>query len=186
MRLNLGYRAEIVRAAIEGAFAKEDKKLAQREHALAKRCYDLCIPAKVRKLTEQMPPDWLCEASHLCFNINGMTLSLAAEHRMPVPAQSQAKYSDAGRLGAISDAQIGKDVLALMADKDAVRARKNKAEITLKALVDQHSTTDELGKHWPEGRTYWKALERKIPVSNLPAVRIEELNSMLGLAHASS
>lgn len=184
MRLNSGYRAEIVRAAIEAAFAKEEKKLLQREHTLAKRCYDAVIPAKVRRLLEDLPENWLAHRTSLHFNITGMCVDLSVEKALPVPDNVNGEYR--GRLGNVSDGPIAKDVQALLADKDELKARKMKAQATLAALVAQHVTTEELAKAWPEGKAYWNKLERKVPVANLPAVRIEELNSMLGLAEASA
>jgi hypothetical protein len=183
MRLNSGYRREIVRAAIAGAFDKEAKKLIAREHRLAQRCYDALIPAKLRRAMLEFPKGWFREREDHYFNIAGASIKLKSEHPLAQPYKLEGEYN--GRIGVIAAGPLADDVMALVADKETTAARRTEAENTLSSLVNQHSTTEGLIEAWPEGCAFVKDLERKVPVANLPAVRIEELNAMLGLKQAA-
>lgn len=182
MRLNSGYRAEIVRAAIENAFSKEEKALLQREHALAKRSYETLVTPKARKWIEDAPKGWLTMCAVLNLNVVGMSVALRTVREIAVPPNVAERYS--ARLGSIPEGALANEIQELLAAKEDVRARKKTAQATLEALVAQHVTTDELAKAWPEGKACWAKLERKVPIPNLPAVRIEDLNKMLGLEAA--
>lgn len=182
MRLNSGYRAEIVRAAIENAFSKEEKALLQREHALAKRSYETLVTPKTRKWIEEAPKGWLAMCTAIDLNVVGMSVTLRTVREIATPESVAGKYS--ARLGSIPEGTLANEIQELLAAKEDIRARKKTAQATLEALVAQHITTDELAKAWPEGKACWAKLERKVPVPNLPAVRIEDLNKMLGLGVA--
>jgi hypothetical protein len=182
MRLNSGYRAEIVRAAIENAFSKEEKVLLQREHALAKRSYETLVTPKTRRWLDEAPKGWLPMRTHIELNVAGLSVTLHLARESAIPDSIDGKYQ--AKLGSIPEGVLANEIQELLAAQEAVKARKKTAHATLQALVEQHTTTDDLAKAWPEGKAFLVKLERKVPVPNLPAVRIEDLNKMLGLEAA--
>lgn len=183
MRLNNGYRREIVRAALAAAFDKEEKKLVAREHRLALRCYEACVPPKLRRVIADFPKGWFRERCDHFFNVAGASIKLVSEHLLAHPYKLEHEFQ--GRLGAIPAGVLADDVMALVNDKETLRKRRIDAENTLTSLVNQHSSTEGLSEAWPEGAAFMRGLERKVPVANLPAVRIEDLNVLLGLKQAA-
>lgn len=183
MRLNMGYRNEIVRAAISAAFDKDEKELTRREHRLAQRCYDAVVPLKIRRAVASLPDGWLPTSQAIRFNIGGQTRALSAAKAIPVSHAYDRNYN---ALDVVTDAGLVEDVRKLTGDVEDFRARRKRAEETLTAMVNLAATTQALEDVWPEGKKFWRGLEARIPVSaQLPAVRIAELNVMLGLREAA-
>lgn len=181
MRLNTGYRAEIVRAAIAAAFDRDEKKMEKREHMLARKCWDHVVPPKVRKMLAGLPDGWLVTKEDIEFSIAGLSIALKAERALPIPYTVKCHYSQ--RIGVIPAGPLADEVQQLMADKEDFKKRRKTAIATLEALVAQAYSTETLVAQWPSGEKYVRDLEKKIPVKpTLPAVRIEELNVMLGLS----
>lgn len=183
MRLNSGYRAEIVRAAISAAFDKDEKELTRREHRLAARCYDAVVPLKTRRAISAMPAGWLPTGKSIRFNVGGQSVTFAFGKEMPVSRTYDRHFDN---FGAVSEGALIDEVRKWQGDREDFKTRRTRAEATLQAMVNQASTTQALEDVWPEGKKFWRGLEARIPVSaQLPAVRIAELNVMLGLREAA-
>lgn len=187
MRMTATIRQAILAQALDAAFGKRENDIKKRNDALGRRIYNAVVTLKERQAIEALKAaktggrDWFNHHSDdVKFNVGGRALCYHLTSELPIPSTG-GFYN---HVGTCNDPALVEATLALCNDEETLKAEREKAEGTLRALLAQHSTTDKLGLAWPEGKKYWLNLENRIiGAPQLPVVRVCELNEMLGLGH---
>lgn len=196
MRLTNQLRDQIIDDIIDKLLNKERTSIKKREQRLANECYNQVFTKKQRDAMYDIPRGWLPEDSCLRFNIGGMTVDLTPVRPMRVPFTMKV-FDENGdnvtvgnyrqtcqRLGDIADETIKQKFLDLHADKEELKARESKIRRETRAMLDSVQTYNQLVKHWPEGAKFYAKYEPRNGDSQLPAIRVAELNKTLGLVAA--
>lgn len=189
-RLTNDAREVIVRRAVEAAFNPRFEALKDREDALARRCYDIVIPATEQKSAAKLPANWLRRDACLNFNVGGMHVKLTLKGEgLVVPYETRdgqsRGYSCHSRLGTVADPDLVQDVTAYLSDREELRSGRRQATEATRALLNGVTTIKLLCEVWPEGRPYYESFMVEKPAAHLPAPQIASLNAMLGLAEAA-
>jgi hypothetical protein len=178
VRLTNQDRDSVVKAAIQESFTERHRALKAEEDRLARRCYDTVFPASVRKAAASMPAGWLRSDTCLRFNVGGLNIRLdIAGDGLRVPSQQW----NCERLGNVADEALIVEVQAFLQARDGLKAEREKAQQSLKALLYSVTTLKALRDLWPEGEPFFRGLASKTGAPGLPAPQITELNAMLGL-----
>lgn len=178
VRLTNQDRDNVVKAAVEASFADRQQALKVEEDRLARRCYATVFSASVRKAAASIPSGWLPEDRVLRFNVGGLNIRLdVIGDALRVPAQ----HAHRERLGNVADEGLIAEVQAFLQARDGLKAKREKAQQSLKALLYSVTTLKALRDLWPEGEPFFRGLASKTGAPGLPAPQITELNAMLGL-----
>ncbi|SFJ68625.1 Nmad5 family putative nucleotide modification protein [Methylobacterium brachiatum] len=178
VRLTNQDRDNVVKAAIQASFTDRHRALKVEEDRLARRCYDAVFSEKVRKAVAVIPAGWLRADTCLRFNVGGMNIRLdVAGEGLRVPSQQW----NCERLGNVADESLIAEVQAFLQARDGLKAEREKAQQSLKALLYSVTTLRALRDLWPEGEPFFRGLASKTGAPGLPAPQIAELNAMLGL-----
>lgn len=179
MRLTNSDRDQVRDKAINFAFEARKKELQNEENELGLACYRSLFPIKTRKAAEAMPENWLRSDSCLRFSIRGMNVVLNLTNPVPVPHSFNCH-----RLGEVSDDTLFDRFQALEGAREDFKRAKTEAFNSVGALLYRAGTLKSLKESWPEGERFYAHLTPRESAS-LPAIQIEVINSMLGLAKAA-
>jgi len=190
VRLTNFDRDEIRGKAITAAFAERMSALDAREHALAKEAYEFVIPAEEREAIAKVPAHWMRLDPCLGFNVAGASVKLqTGAGGYPVPYMPKGSQSGSwrchDRLGTIPAGDLADRIMSLLGDKESLKAERSKAQAALQAMLASINTTGKLGETWPEGKPFFEHLEKARDGAAVPSVRVEEINSLLGLKTAA-
>lgn len=183
MRLNSNARDRIISQAMAGTFEKQKHALEVRETALCEKLYNTIVPPKLRKQIADLPPGWISLSGKVRFNVGGQTVDLC--HKAGLPTK-HGYHCYTGPVGVVTDVALIDLVRKLQGDMEDYKSSRARAEATLKALLAGIASTETLRKAWPEGKKFYADIETSVPTPpGLPAVRVQELNAMLGLKQAA-
>jgi hypothetical protein len=171
----------IVNRALVAAFQAREVALEVRENRLALKCYDNVVSKHVQDALEQLPSSWKPAASTLRFNVGGKRVALRLDDGVgtkPVPYRfwNSSSHSDIGVVGGVP---LLAEVETYLQDVETLKADREAAKVKLRALLDSVQTVAKLDELWPEGKAF---IDGVVPETrNLPAVRVEDVNTALGL-----
>lgn len=189
MRLTNQLREQIISDIVDALTTKEETTLKKRESALGIQCYNHLFTKRQRDIMNELPRGWLPEDTCLQFNVGGMAVSLTTDKPVRVPFRQDVSVdetvgtyrSGCKRLGNIADEELKQKFLGLHSDQEALKVKVRKMRTDTKAMLDSVQTYAQLEKNWPEGKKFYGKYKPKHGDSQLPAIRVQELNKTLGL-----
>lgn len=185
-RLTNSARESIALVAVAHSFDPKAEALAVTENDLAREAYASLIPDAERAIVEALPQGWVRRDECLRFNAAGYSVRLRTTgEALPVPYRPRG--SDHGgygcnEIGTIPHGDLADRIQAhAQAVEDMRVARRRAYNATLK-MLSTVSTVKRLREAWPEGALFYSAYENDNTAVALPAVRVDEVNAMLGIA----
>jgi hypothetical protein len=180
-------REDIARRAVAGAFEQREAELAVAADALAREAYNVIVPLAEQKLAAKLPANWLRRDNCLRYNVGGQDITLCVEGEgflVPYRAagSSEGSYS-CNRQGVIPHGELCDRIQAHAILADQTKNEKRAAYRATLAMLESIGTTTKLHEVWPQGAPFYSPLASK--PAGLPAVRVNEVNAMLGLAEAA-
>lgn len=187
-RLTNDMRSAIAEVAVAHAFDPRLADLKKAEDKLAREAFASIFPAKETEAVSKLPEHWFRLDECLKFNVGGQSITLRVEGqglRVPYRAKGQSKGGwGCNTLGSIQHGdlcdRIQKHAQAFEAYRDE---RKNANRVTM-AMLNAVNTTKRLREVWPEGLQFFVMYEGE-ERAPLPAVRVDEINQILGLPVAA-
>ena len=184
-------RREIIRAAIEKAFAEKDKQLAELDEKVKeagekaeKLAYEV-IPADFRKKMAALPAGFLPTQTYIQFvtkSGDGRTANFGCSRPVPEICTFGSERSREF-LGPIDDDHpwilADKECRAAVHERDKFKtdleAEKDVLRKKIRGILESVTTTGRLLQVWPEAESLMKKAEL------VPAVSIAEINAAVGL-----
>ena len=184
-RLTKDLRQTIANNAVAHAFEPKLEALKAAEDALAREAYAFVIPAEEVAAAADMPDNWFRLDACLRFNVGGYTIRLQMSgDGLPVPYRAKnEEYGGyhCGNLGTIPPGDLCDRIRAHADATEAYKAERKTAYRATLGLLEGVSTLKRLHEVWPAGEQFYKRYEDS-PAASLPAVRVDEVNTMLGIA----
>jgi hypothetical protein len=178
-RLTQSIREKIIRNAIVAAFKEREAAQAEQEHALGMEAYEAVIPAAERKAAAKLPATWLRHDSCLRFNANGWNARLSVKEAVPVPHSADCRM-----LGSLPQ-ELAQRVQAYSTAGESLRQERYKAERELAGFLEQFRSVKQMREAWPEGEAFYGEFDVERTAAGVPAVRVAEINKMLGIEEAA-
>ena len=181
-------RAAIAERAVEHAFAPRRDALKAEADALAREAYVALFPEAETKLVAKLPENWIRRDECLRFNVGGQDIVLCVDGPgLPVPYRPKDSTSGGysrNRLGVIPFGDLCDRIQAHALADVKYRDERRQALRATKAMLEAVSTIGKLSEVWPEGKEFFAEYVDK-PAPQLPAVRVQEINALLGLSNAA-
>lgn len=181
-------REAIARRAVAHAFDPRQEELAVAEDALAREAYNVLFPAAEQALVAKVPSNWFRLDACLQFNVGGQRITLNVKgDGLPVPYRMKgSEYSGyhCHQLGVIEHGDLCDRIQAHAVLVDTVRQERRQAQRATEQMLDAVTTTGKLKEVWPQGEQFYADYEDR-PAPSLPAVRVDEVNALLGLKQAA-
>ncbi len=178
-KLTITTRDQIERAVLYQCFKGREEALEAREHEIGDAAYNEIFGAKDRERMLSLPRGWLPECGSFRVQISGRTVSLplATPRRFPdnkshgVLAVFEANHKVSRRWQTFENA------------KTDLKDGRKKLRSEVRAVLYSVNTTKQLLEVWPEIAPFLRDADK--PPQTLPSLRIEELNTALGLTKAA-
>jgi len=178
-------REAIARRAVAHAFDPRQAELAKTEGALAREAYSTLFPSTELALVAAVPSNWVRLDACLQFNVGGQSIRLNVEGEgLPVPYRMKgSEYGSYGchQLGVIEHGDLCDRIQAHAQLVDAVKNERRAALRATENMLEAVTTTGKLKEVWPQGEQFYAEYDDR-PAVSLPAVRVDEINALLGLA----
>lgn len=181
LRLTNMDREGVVERAINHAFGARAAALEAEENRIGMAAYDIAVPKAERQAAAKLSERWLRTDGCLKFRFDFRKVTLHVSPKVLVPSRSYSCED----LGLVQDVELIAAYEKLQADRGTLKADRERAETGLKALIGRVSTLRQLRETWPEGETFYAHLKPRDEAS-VPAVMVDDLNRMLGLAAAEA
>ena len=177
-RLTNDMRNAITYAAVGHKFDPLMEALDKAEDALAREVHAALLPASEIEAAAAMPARWICTSNTVNINAGGyrVCLELICGSRLPVPVDG-GYYA----LGNLPHGDLCDRVREHVEAKRTLQGERNAARRATEVLLASATTIKALRAAWPDGETFYKKFEGAVPASTLPAVRVDEVNKLLGL-----
>jgi hypothetical protein len=180
IRLTNDRRKEIRRLLIEGKF--KDRKLAalKRRNEFAEKIYVAAFGEPMIRRMNRLPKGWLKITSTIGARLGGKDFyhDTKHEYRIPAPSNYQVASFDSRHPLTIEHEQIEADAAAMKTEESQLCSQ-------IDAVLWSANTAKQLIEIWPEIKGFAeKILAMPTPVQ-LPAIKLDTLNLMLGLKKAS-
>lgn len=179
-RLTKTIREHICEHAVKAAFEHKLEDLKNREAELAEACYNAVFSEDIRNALSQVPDGWLRTCTCLRFNAGGWNVMLCSEKEMPTP---DSRFCEP--LGAVTG-ELADKVQAFSQEKTQLTDDQHDARAKMLGFLEGFSTFKQLREAWPEGEQFYQDYDSRRIAPNVPAVITKEINTMLGLADATS
>ena len=154
----------------------DDEKIAKRESALALKCYNKVFDESTRRIVSNIDQKWFRKCSCLRFNIGGQTHFLNHAKELPTP------YASGCSLLGVIDGELGEEVIAFANEKEDAVKKIKEVRAKLQGQLGNISTFKKLRELWPEGQKFYNDLDEDATIkSGLPAIRFDDVNTMLGV-----
>lgn len=181
-RLTNSMRSDIVYRAVQSSgFDKRMEVLKSQEEDLAERCYNALVSQEDQDLLSKIAEKWIKFQRSLVFNANGWTIQFYdLKRKYPVPEGWYYNQS----LGILTG-ELADEAQAFVQAQQTIREERVECCKKLHGFISRFNTLKQLQKEWPEGSAFYQHFidERQNKVDlNLPAVVIEDINKLLGLA----
>lgn len=177
-------REAIARRAVAHAFDAKQEAIFANEDALAREAYALTFPAEELALVSTVPDNWFRLDACLRFNVGGQQIVLRLiGDGLPVPYRRlNEEYGSYGCniLGVIEHGDLCDRIQKHAQHAETVKNERRAALRATEAMLDAVTTTGKLKEIWPEGEPFYAQYDDK-PAPSLPAVRVDEINALLGL-----
>lgn len=187
-KLTRYFREAIARRAVSHAFDPRQADLAVAEDMLAREAYNLIFPAKEQALVATVPTNWFRLDACLQFNVGGQRITLnVAGDGLPVPYRMKGNDSGTYNCHVVGVIEHGELCDRIQAHAQLVETVKSERRAALRAtenMLNAVTTTGKLKEAWPQGEQFYADYE-DAPAPSLPAVRVDEINAILGLAQAA-
>lgn len=168
---------KIVSRLLEHKFGEAFKKLKEREVKLAERVYNDVFSAAHRKLMAELPEGWLPARSHIVARFGGSQGRL--DHGTPLRVPN-SKSDSWGTLKVYEATHaLAEAYQELENDKATLKAERTRLSQEATGAITTARTMKRLLETWPEIEPFTRGLAK--PVSLLPAIPIQTLNSSFGL-----
>lgn len=189
-RLTNDIRTAICDAAVSHAFDPRFAEMMKVEEALAREAYETVFTAEERKKASAIPANWLRYDACLRFNVGGQSITLnLVEPGVPVPYRPKAGKGHGGYgcniLGVIQHGDLCDRIQKHAQAVETYKEERRAAQRSVSAMLMAVTTTKRLREVWPEGLQFFVAFEDETARPQLPALRVDEINSMLGLSVAA-
>lgn len=178
-RLTNDMREAIAHAAVGHKFDPLKTALGNAEDALAREVHAALLPASEIAAAAALPARWVKATRAIRTNAGGyrVNLELTDDARLPVPVDSEYH----GSLGNLPHGDLCDRVRAHVENRENTYRQRMAAYQATKTLLASATTIKSLRAAWPDGETFYKKFEGAVPASTLPAVRVDEVNKLLGL-----
>lgn len=145
--------------------------------------YNIAFTEKDRKKAAELKEGWLREDRCLNFNAGGYSLTFEVNDPVRVPYRTPyGRGYSCNTLASIQDQDLMKRMQQWAQEVEKLRQEKRDAYRATLLLVGKFSTVKALKEAWPEGYEFYKKYDvAQTNRPQLPALRIEEVNAMLGL-----
>lgn len=184
-RLTKDLRLSIANAAVDHSFNPKAEALKVAEDALAREAYAFVISDAEVKAAEAMPSNWYRRDPCLRFNVGGYTLRLQLiGDGVPVPYRAKGEEYGGyhcGNLGSIPAGDLCDRIREHAQAVEALKAERRTAFRAVFSMLEGVTTLKRLAEVWPDGEQFYKHYS-STPAASLPAVRVDEINAMLGIA----
>lgn len=170
-------REKIRDAAVTAGFAERTEKLAIAEDQIARKVYSYLMDAKVVAIAETLPAEWVARTTAIRVNAGGYNATLQMLEQRVVPYGTSYRYD---RLGDIKHGPLCDEIQTHVNLVKDLTAEKEKAKRATYQMLSGISTIGKLEEVWPEGAAFYAEYKTAPPVQ-LPAIRTDEVNAMLGL-----
>lgn len=166
---------------------KEREAVKKEEQHIAELAYDLVFSKELRMAVakvEKIHKGFTRHDNCLRFSFRGMQAMLRLGDKHPgLPVPYDRGYCQ--NQGIITDETLIARWQAYEGEKKATEERFGQARAALWALLERAKTLAELEDSWPEGKAFYGHLKPK-EKAQLPAVRVDEVNRLLGLKPAKT
>lgn len=184
-RMTKDLRQTIANAAVAHSFDPRHEAMKVAEDVLAREAYAFVIPAAEVQAIEAMPSNWYRRDPCLRFNVGGYTLRLQLiGDGVPVPYKAKGEEFGGyhcGTLGSIPAGDLCDRIREHAQAAEALKAERRKALYAVFNMLEGVTTIKRLAEVWPDGEQFYKRYA-ETPAASLPAVRVDEINAMLGIA----
>lgn len=190
MRLNAEMKKQVVQKAMDATFTVRRKNHAKAGIVIDKAIWEVVFGA--HKRTINALPDnqnWFSKGD-VVEKCNPIAVNIAGERcsvrfvGLRVP--TKFGYYSHDYIGTITQEKHPQIVADYHAWRDVgatITKDVETAAATLNAMLSKITTYERLEKEWPEGKKFYQSLPTDFPFQHqVPAVKISELNKMLGLA----
>lgn len=177
-RLTNDIRDTIVFNATKKSFISQNETMSKEENLLALELYNSLFDKKELTIIKKLDKKWFHYDTCLRFNCGGYDLRLCVKEGVPVPYDK----GYCSRLGNINGELAEKAQVFANKKKDSEQQQQKTAR-TVKSLLFSVNTIKQLKTVWPEGSEFYSMYDEQSSksIGGLPAVQIEEINSILGL-----
>lgn len=185
-RLTNEIRNEICEKAIEESFAKKKAALKKEEAKLGMKLYKSVFkPSELAKL-DSLDEKWIVRDRCLRFNCQGYDLrfNIADKEEDGVPVPVSKRDYGCRSLGNITG-EIAMEAQAFANKKQDASKEEDRARRALMAVLHSVSTVKRLAEVWPEGAKFYNIYLAEVEKTGVPAIKMQELNAMLGLKDAA-
>lgn len=175
-RLTNTTRYAICTAAIKDRYDPKDEVLKDQEDALFKEAHAHLFKPDELALVAAVPTRWISRDVKMRIIVECMGITISGKDALPFP---RSFWSHDNR-PVIKDDALAARIVQNAAAKEKLKAERREATRKLDAILAITPSMKALKKAWPEGAAYYAEFEDK-PAPSVPAVRIEDINDLLGL-----
>ncbi len=180
-------RETIANLAVAHTFDPRKAALDKAEDALAREAYASIYPEAELKKVNALPGNWFRPDACLRFNVGGLTIRLnVIGGGLPVPYRAKGEKQGGfhcNQLGVIPHGDLCDRIQAHATACEKYKEERTAAAKACAVMLSRVTTTAKLSEAWPEGEQFFKKFHDE-PKAALPMVRVDEVNSLLGLAAA--
>ena len=180
-RLTKDIRTSIANRATEAAFKSRIADHKKAENTLGMQLFRHVFDEKTLKAVAKVPTAWFRQDCCLRFNCAGYDLTFRLDKPVSAP------YSGGGfcsRLGTVTG-ELAERAQKHAQDGEKLTKERNAAYEAVMTMLNSVSSIAQLEKAWPEGKEFYSMYAEAREGSNLPAIKVAEINKMLGLAEAA-
>lgn len=194
-RLTNEMRLEIAKKAMADTRAKTAAELRERQDRLARAGHAKLFDAKLVKEVMKLPKEWRRMDGCLKFNADGWQVQfnlldprdhtkLNYEERankdwqLPVPLGHSSSQYSCNPLGSITG-ELATEMQKCATDIKTFKENGDEGTKMVKQMLGMVNTIKRLKEVWPEGIEFYQ--EYDVPETQLPAVRMDEINALLGI-----
>lgn len=179
-RLTNAIRDTIRSRAIAAGFKARREAHAVAENSLGVEAYESIFSVAERTAALAMPKGWLRYDSCLRFNAGGWSVTLIVKQGVPVPSER----FNCNQLGALIG-DLAERVQAHAQEDRKLNEDGHRAEREMDGFLAQFNSIKQLREAWPEGAEFYADFETERKASGVPAVRVAEINKLLGIGEAA-
>ena len=191
MILNAASRQFILNTALESAFDKRKIALDNEYDRIAMALYNALFTKTQQEHINALPKCFYRTSNGMYrFNAGGQwrdwRFNGTGERGGPVTNTLRLPSDTWETIGSLTQDKHGaliERISAYDAASATLKTEKSKAETTLIALLKSIRTLEQLKEVWPEGHKFYKGAKAAVPTPpGLPAIAMQDLNNMLGIA----
>jgi hypothetical protein len=183
-RLTKDIRDTIANNCALEQFKEQKELLIKEEHSLGMELYTHLFGelktangVKILNAIGKIPENWFRMDKCLRFNCDGYNLVFNVSKPVRVPNTD----GFCRPLGSITG-KLAEKAQAYANKKEQCNDQYKEARRALRLMLDSFGTIKQLRTGWPEGEKFYNSYSDDVTAPALPAVQIESVNKLLGLA----